>query len=119
MFLGEIIMGSSIACYTAQSRPRLWKTLEDPNHPLNTAWPVFLDQSRTFQRYVPMLTELLDLSRFQFLVVERVSTDLNTCPAFSERMASFLLILVKARFEWWGSRRGETIRRLPVDYIND
>jgi hypothetical protein len=31
--------------HKAKERPDLWDTMEDPYHPLNTAWPVFLTRT--------------------------------------------------------------------------
>lgn len=62
--------------YNANTRPDLWKALkEDTNHPLNTAWPLFLDQDTCFQQYFAKLSKYKALSEFQFAIVELDETD--------------------------------------------
>ncbi|KFY17809.1 hypothetical protein V492_00365 [Pseudogymnoascus sp. VKM F-4246] len=56
--------------YTAHSRPELWKVLRDETHPLNAAWPVFLDQDTCFQRYYRQLDKYDGLAEFQYAVVK-------------------------------------------------
>ncbi|KAB8259061.1 hypothetical protein BDV32DRAFT_150773 [Aspergillus pseudonomiae] len=56
--------------HTAQSRPDLWKVLEDPNHPLNAAWPLFLDQDIYFQYYCSQLNKIKAFACFQYIIVK-------------------------------------------------
>jgi hypothetical protein len=56
--------------YNAKERPDLWDAMGDPYHPLNTAWPVFLDQDATYQTYYPTLIEHDELARYQFIITE-------------------------------------------------
>ncbi|OJJ79230.1 uncharacterized protein ASPGLDRAFT_70243 [Aspergillus glaucus CBS 516.65] len=43
---------------------------EGTNHPLNTAWPLFLDQDTCFQQYFAKLSKYNALSEFQFAIVK-------------------------------------------------
>lgn len=56
--------------HTADQRPDLWRFLDDPNHPLNAAWPLFLDQDPTYRLYASQLAKLKNLSSFQFVLSE-------------------------------------------------
>ncbi|KAK2882592.1 hypothetical protein FQN49_000204 [Arthroderma sp. PD_2] len=56
--------------YTARSRPDLWDELKDDSHPLNVAWPLFLDQDACFQTYYRQLAKCCGLSAFQYAMVE-------------------------------------------------
>ncbi|KAE8347665.1 hypothetical protein BDV24DRAFT_157142 [Aspergillus arachidicola] len=56
--------------HTAQSRPDLWKSLEDPTHPLNAAWPLFLDQDIYFQHYCNQMSKIEAFACFQYAVVQ-------------------------------------------------
>ena len=58
--------------FSACSRPELWQVLEDETHPLNAAWPVFLDQDTCFQRYHRQLAKYDGLAEFQYAVVEEI-----------------------------------------------
>lgn len=57
--------------FTANSRPELWKQFEDDDHPLNAAWPLFLDQDTCYQKYAKGLAEYEGLAEYQFAIVER------------------------------------------------
>ncbi|KAJ5680039.1 hypothetical protein N7536_011178 [Penicillium majusculum] len=61
--------------YTAKSRPDLWKQFEDDRHPLNAAWPLFLDQDACYQKYAKGLAEYEGLAEYQFAIVERNHED--------------------------------------------
>lgn len=61
--------------YTAKSRPELWKQFEDDHHPLNAAWPLFLDQDPCYQKYAKWLAEYEGLAEYQFAIVERNHDD--------------------------------------------
>ncbi|QMW44460.1 hypothetical protein G4B11_007880 [Aspergillus flavus] len=56
--------------HTAQSRPDLWKSLEDPTHPLNAAWPLFLDQDIYLQHYCSQLSKIEAFACFQYAIVQ-------------------------------------------------
>ncbi|KAE8131036.1 hypothetical protein BDV38DRAFT_276307 [Aspergillus pseudotamarii] len=56
--------------HTAQNRPDLWKVLEDPTHPLNAAWPLFLDQDIYFQHYCSQLNKNKAFACFQYAIVK-------------------------------------------------
>ncbi|KAF4629505.1 hypothetical protein G7Y89_g8644 [Cudoniella acicularis] len=56
--------------HTAETRPDLWDALKDENHPLNQAWPLFLDQDLSQQHFTPKLLQYRGLRKFQFAVVE-------------------------------------------------
>lgn len=66
-----VIDGQKYRLYTAQSRPELWKQLEDERHPLNTSWPLFLDQDTCYKKYCSRLSEYDGLQEFQFAIVEQ------------------------------------------------
>ncbi|PLN75492.1 hypothetical protein BDW42DRAFT_199451 [Aspergillus taichungensis] len=55
--------------YTPIERPDLWEALEDAEHPLNVAWPEFLDHDEAYARYCGLLSRLDPLARFQFAFV--------------------------------------------------
>jgi len=57
--------------YNAQARLDLWESLKDEHHPLNTAWPRFLDQDPTQQHFAERILHYRGLRRFQFAIVER------------------------------------------------
>ena len=61
---------SKYQLHNAGRRSDLWQTLDDPSHPLNTAWPLFLDQDQTYQCYAGELVKLQGLAKFQFVLVE-------------------------------------------------
>lgn len=65
---------TSFHFHNARRRPDLWETLQNPTHPLNAAWPVFLDQDEYFQRYCQHLDKLEAFSCFQYAIVE-----VNSC----------------------------------------
>ncbi|KAH8691176.1 hypothetical protein BGW36DRAFT_400522 [Talaromyces proteolyticus] len=54
--------------------PQVWKDLDNPKHPLNLAWPEFLDQDETYKVYSPKLLEYPELSRYQFAVTRTNSS---------------------------------------------
>ena len=56
--------------YTADMRPDLWQFLDDPSHPLNKAWPYFLDQDGTQKHLSTRLCDFVNLRKFQCVVVE-------------------------------------------------
>ncbi|KAJ5204208.1 uncharacterized protein N7498_005087 [Penicillium cinerascens] len=61
---------SGLEIVTAATRPDLWATLNDPAHPLNTAWPEFLDHDLTFKLFMPIYSRHRALVRFQLLAIE-------------------------------------------------
>lgn len=56
--------------HTAHTRPDLWDHLQDPNHPLNTAWPYFLEQDKTLLNLSRSICDFSGLRKFQYLVSE-------------------------------------------------
>jgi hypothetical protein len=56
--------------YNAQSRPDLWVALSNPTHPLNAAWPTFLDQDPYFTCYSRDLNNIDAFAKFQYAIVE-------------------------------------------------
>lgn len=61
---------AGVEIVTAATRPDLWATLSDPAHPLNTAWPEFLDHDLTFKLFMPICSRHPALARFQLLAIE-------------------------------------------------
>ncbi|KAB8249280.1 hypothetical protein BDV35DRAFT_378392 [Aspergillus flavus] len=55
---------------SSDSRPDLWKSLEDPTHPLNAAWPLFLDQDIYLQHYCSQLSKIEAFACFQYAIVQ-------------------------------------------------
>ncbi|KAI9935136.1 hypothetical protein ASPWEDRAFT_31465 [Aspergillus wentii DTO 134E9] len=56
--------------HNAKEHPQLWQAMDNPGHPLNVAWPLFLDQDATFTRYYPKLVEYEQLARHQYAITE-------------------------------------------------
>lgn len=63
-------LNPSYQIYTANERPELWKILKDDTHPLNAAWPVYLDQDACFQKYHRQLSKYDGLAEYQYAMVE-------------------------------------------------
>ena len=61
---------SSNRIYTAEQRPELWKALKDTNHPLNRAWPRFLDNDLSQVHFLDSILQYIGLRKFQFAIVE-------------------------------------------------
>ncbi|KAM6530106.1 hypothetical protein FALCPG4_008230 [Fusarium falciforme] len=57
--------------HTAHTRPDLWNHLQDPNHPLNTAWPYFLEQDTTLLNLSQKICDFAGLRKFQYVISER------------------------------------------------
>ncbi|RSL52250.1 hypothetical protein CEP54_011026 [Fusarium duplospermum] len=57
--------------YTAHTRPDLWDHLQDPNHPLNTAWPYFLERDQTLLSLSSHICKFQGLRKFQYVISER------------------------------------------------
>ena len=55
---------------TAYTRPDRWEALSDPKHPLNTAWPLFLDHDAVQVQFANQLLQYDELRKFQFAVME-------------------------------------------------
>jgi hypothetical protein len=87
-----------------KERPDLWDTMEDPYHPLNTAWPAFLDQRITYQTYCPKLIEYDELARYQFVITE-------TLP---DGPASVVACARSIPFFWPEIRQGEENRKSKI-----
>ncbi|RMJ16806.1 hypothetical protein CDV36_003521 [Fusarium kuroshium] len=66
-------MSSTIShhLYTAHTRPDLWDHLQDPDHPLNTAWPYFLEQESTLLSLSSHICKFQGLRKFQYIISER------------------------------------------------
>ncbi|KAJ5814022.1 uncharacterized protein N7503_000772 [Penicillium pulvis] len=60
----------NIRLYTAQSRPDLWEILKSPSHPLNAAWPTFIDQDKYFQHYCSQLDRFEAFAPMQYAIVD-------------------------------------------------
>ncbi|KAL8650434.1 MAG: hypothetical protein Q9226_005148 [Calogaya cf. arnoldii] len=75
--------------YTAETRPECWDALRDPKHPLNAAWPVFLDND-TFQvQLADKVLEYDSLRRFQFAIIERDTNGIETLIAHARSIPFF------------------------------
>ncbi|KAL9633393.1 MAG: hypothetical protein Q9204_003413 [Flavoplaca sp. TL-2023a] len=57
--------------YTAYTRPDCWDALRDPKHPLNAAWPAFLDHNASQAELADKVLDYPSLRRFQLAVMER------------------------------------------------
>ncbi|KAJ4328813.1 hypothetical protein N0V84_000823 [Fusarium piperis] len=57
--------------HTAHTRPDLWDHLQDPSHPLNAAWPYFLDQDATQVNLSANICKFQGLRKFQYVISER------------------------------------------------
>lgn len=64
------VLMANYRLHTAQSRPDLWEFLQDPTHPLNAAWPAFLDQDQYFQHYCSQLENVEAFAFSQFAIFE-------------------------------------------------
>ncbi|KAL8660629.1 MAG: hypothetical protein Q9202_006374 [Teloschistes flavicans] len=56
---------------TADQRLDCWTALQDPNHPLNKAWPHFLDNDPFQKEYADQMLQYVGLRRFQFGILEQ------------------------------------------------
>ncbi|CAI7565845.1 unnamed protein product [Penicillium glandicola] len=57
----------SYRLHTAQSRPDLWEILKLPTHPLNAAWPVFIDQDNqldSVEAFAPMQYAIVEIDTY-------------------------------------------------------
>ena len=57
--------------YTAETRPDLWNALEDFSHPLNSAWPRFLDHDPSQQHFANTVLRYEEFRKFQYAIVEK------------------------------------------------
>lgn len=55
---------------TADRRLDCWTALQDPTHPLNKAWPRFLDNDPFQKEYADQILQYPGLRRFQFGILE-------------------------------------------------
>lgn len=81
-------------CYqlhTAETRPDLWDAVEkDRDHPLNTAWPIFLDQDQSQVHFYNSILKYSGLRKFQFAIVARCPvTGRETTVAFGQSIPFF------------------------------
>ncbi|KAL8707357.1 MAG: hypothetical protein Q9220_007605 [cf. Caloplaca sp. 1 TL-2023] len=56
---------------TAEARPDCWTALQDPSHPLNRAWPPYLDNDLSQQDYANRILDYHGLRKFQHGIIER------------------------------------------------
>ncbi|KAL8640612.1 MAG: hypothetical protein Q9228_002488 [Teloschistes exilis] len=56
---------------TADRRLDCWTALQDPDHPLNKAWPRFLENDPFQKKYADQLLQYPGLRRFQFGILEQ------------------------------------------------
>ncbi|PLB49345.1 hypothetical protein P170DRAFT_447018 [Aspergillus steynii IBT 23096] len=75
--------------HNAKDRPDLWGTIEHPDHPLNTVWPVFIDQDETFTTYNPQLTQHEELARYQFMITETALDNSVSVVAYGQSVPFF------------------------------
>ncbi|KAI4127330.1 MAG: hypothetical protein LQ338_003253 [Usnochroma carphineum] len=57
--------------YSAYTRPDWWNVLQDPNHPLNQAWPRFLDNDAVQVQLANNILSYRGLNKYQFAIVEQ------------------------------------------------
>jgi hypothetical protein len=70
MVCGVMKPSSEYQLYTAQTRLDLWDALKDTNHPLNMAWPRFLENDLSQQHFSDTILKYSGLRKFQFAIVE-------------------------------------------------
>lgn len=63
-------MIENLRLHTARSRPDLWEILKRPTHPLNAAWPMFIDQDKYFQHYCTQLDKFEAFAPMQYAIVD-------------------------------------------------
>lgn len=61
----------TIRLYTAETRPDLWDALQNVEHPLNRAWPRFLDNDLSQRHFADNLLQYHGLRKFQLAIVEQ------------------------------------------------
>ena len=61
--------------HTAHTRPDLWDALSDPSHPLNSAWPRFLDNDLSQQYFANTILKYNSLRRYQIAITETSPAD--------------------------------------------
>lgn len=61
---------SEYQIYSAQTKLDLWDALQDTNHPLNVAWPRFLDNDLSQRHFSDTILKYSGLRKFQFAIVE-------------------------------------------------
>ncbi|KAL8998123.1 MAG: hypothetical protein Q9169_002744 [Polycauliona sp. 2 TL-2023] len=55
---------------TAYTHPDRWDALSDPKHPLNTAWPLFLDHDAVQFQFANQILQYKELRKFQLALME-------------------------------------------------
>ncbi|KAL8864581.1 MAG: hypothetical protein Q9198_009772, partial [Flavoplaca austrocitrina] len=75
--------------YTAYTRPDCWDALRDPKHPLNAAWPAFLDHNAFQAQLADKLLDYPSLRRFQLAVMERDGDENETIIAHAYSIPFF------------------------------
>ncbi|KAL8725771.1 MAG: hypothetical protein Q9181_006293 [Wetmoreana brouardii] len=66
-----ISTSTTFEIHSAHERPDCWDALLDAKHPLNKAWPRFLDHDLSQQHFYDKILDYSWLRRFQFAIIER------------------------------------------------
>ncbi|KAI4274974.1 MAG: hypothetical protein LQ337_003538 [Flavoplaca oasis] len=75
--------------YTANTRLDCWDALRDPKHPLNAAWPAFLDHDAIKVQLADKVLDYPSLRRFQVAVMERDGDGNETIIALAHSIPFF------------------------------